>query len=107
MVAANFTADAQQTVGGFVLRAGKHFLVLRCSDVFGDDRIIRVTPDDVADFFATQANNISSGCRTLAGLTGDWRPVSELADACLAWFKRVNVAAMRKAARQRGLVPRF
>lgn len=107
MRTSNFTADAKQIVGGFVLRAGKHFLVIKCSDVFSEDQILRVTPEDVAEFFATQANNLTSGCRTFAGLTGDWRPISELAQACLDWFKRVNVAAMRKAARQRGLIPKF
>src|SRR5437867_137632 len=103
MATTELTAEAQEFVGGFVQRAGKTFLVIRCGDVFGQEQIIRVTPDDLAEFFATQANNLSSGCRTLAGLTGDWRPISELAQACLDWFKQVNVTAMRRAARRLGL----
>lgn len=103
----DYTTDAKQIVGPFVQRAGKTFLVLRCGDVFGDEQTIRVTPDNLADFFATQANNLSSGSRTLVGLTGDWRPVSQLAQACLDWFKHVNVTSMRRAARRFGLVSRF
>lgn len=105
--ATDHTADAKYLVGDFVQRAGKTFLVVRCGDGFGGQQTIRVTPDDVAAFFATQARNLASGCRTLAGLTGDWRSISELAQACLDWFKNVNVAGMRKAARRRGLIPRF
>lgn len=69
MFKTDLTPDAKQAVGGFVQRAGKTFLVVRCGDVFGDEQTIRVTPDDVAAFFATQARNLASGCRTLAGLT--------------------------------------
>ncbi|MEO2090246.1 MAG: hypothetical protein ABGY75_12200, partial [Gemmataceae bacterium] len=63
--------------------------------------------DDVAEFFATQARNLNSGCRTLAGLTGDWRAISELAQTCLDWFKCENVVGMRRAARRRHLIPQF
>lgn len=101
------TEDARHLVGDFVRRAGRTFLVVRCGDGFGGEQTIRVTPDDVAAFFATQARNLTSGCRTLAGLTGDWRVISELAQACLDWFKNVNVTGMRRAARRRALVPRF
>lgn len=107
MLTTDYTEEAKQIVGGFVQRAGKTFLVLRCSDVFGDEQIIRVTPDEVAHFYATQANNLVSGCRTLAGLTGDWRPVSELAQAALDYFKQVNAEALRRAGRKVGLIPRF
>ena len=107
MLKTDLTIDAKHVLGDSVERAGKAFVVLRCGDVFGDGRTIRVTPDDVAEFFATQARDLTSGCRTLAGLTGDWRAVSELAQACLDWYKCVNVGGMRRAARRRGLIPRF
>lgn len=106
-MATDLTAEAQELIGGFVQKAGKNFVVICCGDVFGDEQTIRVTTDDVAEFYSSQANNLSSGCRTLAGLTGDWRPVSDLAQACLNWFKRVNVVSMRRAARRLGLEPRF
>jgi hypothetical protein len=107
MVTTDYTAEAKETVGAFVVKAGKTYLVIRCGDVFGEEQTIRVTPDNLAEFFATQACNLTSGCRTLAGLTGDWRPISQLAQAALDWFKTVNLLAMRKAARTVGLIPRF
>lgn len=107
MTKIDYNGEAKHVVGPFVQRAGKTFIVLRCGDVFGQDRTITVNPQDVAEFFSSQATNLLSGCRTLAGLTGDWRPVSEMAQACLAWFKLVNVVGMRQAARHVGLVPRF
>jgi hypothetical protein len=107
MTTTSYTEEAKQVVGPFVERVGRTVLVIKCSDVFGDEQTIRLTPDDVAEFFRSQAGNLLSGCRTLAGLTGDWRPISELAQAALDWFKRVNVQAMRRAGRKVGLVPRF
>lgn len=107
MLTIDYTTDAKEIIGSFVQRAGKTFLLLRCGDVFGQEQTIRVTPDNLAEFYATQAGNLLSGCRTLAGLTGDWRPISELAQAALNWFKQVNVAGMTRAARRLGLVPRF
>ena len=101
------TDDARELLGDFVLRAGKNVLVIRATDVFEQQTTVRITPDNLAEFFATQANNLSSGCRTLSGLTGDWRPISELANAALSWFKHVNPEAMRRAGRKAGLEPRF
>ena len=107
MFKTDLTPDAKQAVGGFVQRAGKTFLVVRCGVGFGDERTIRVTPDDVAAFFATQARNLASGCRPLAGLTGDWHSILELAQACLDRFRSVNLIGTRRAARRRHLIPRF
>ena len=103
----DYTAEAQQLLGDFVQQAGKSFLLANVADVFGESQTIKITPANLAEFYATQANNLSSGCRTLAGLTGDWRPVSQLADLALDWFKRVNVEGMRRAGRKFGLTPRF
>ena len=75
--------------------------------VMGDEQQVRITPEELAVFYVTQANNIYSGMRVLAGLVGDWRPISELADLALGWFKRVNVERMRRVARKVGLAPRF
>ena len=68
---------------------------------------MKITVSDVAEFYRSQARNLGSGIRTLAGLHGDWRPMSELADIALSWFKSVNVEGMRRAARKVGLEPRF
>ena len=67
-----------------VCAAGRqNFLVVQASDVFGEPTTIKITPTNLAEFYATQANNLSSGIRTLAGFYGDWRPISELADLAL------------------------
>jgi hypothetical protein len=101
------TAEAKDMLGDFVERAGKSLLVIRASNVFGELETVRITPVALAEFYATQANNLTSGIRTLAGLAGDWRPISNLGDLALDWFKRVNIEGMRPAARRVGLVPKF
>jgi hypothetical protein len=101
------TFEAQEMLGEFVEKAGKTFLTVQAADVFGESTSLKITLPDVAAFYATQANNLSSGCRTLAGLHGDWRPISQLADLALSWFKRVNIEGMRREARKIGLTPRF
>jgi hypothetical protein len=106
-MSATYTAEAQELVGEFVQRAGKSFLVVRAADVFGVPTTIRITLVNLAEFYRTQANNLNSGMRTLAGLSGDWRPISQLADLALGWFKTVNIEGMRRAGRKAGLEPRF
>jgi hypothetical protein len=102
MTRTDYAAAARRAVGPSVLRAGKAFLVVRCQDVSVDERLVRITAADVARFYRRPA-----GCRTLAGLTGDWRPVAALARAAPRWFQVVNVVGLRRASRQAGLVPRF
>ena len=82
-------------------------LIVRCMNVFEEETTLSITLDDVARYYAEEARNLSSGCRTLAGLTGDWRYIDQLARLALAWFKNVNVEGIRAAARQRGIEPRF
>jgi len=82
-------------------------LVVRCNNVFDEQESLTITLADVAEYYATQARNLTNGCRTLAGLTGDWRQIDRLASLSLNWFKRVNIEGMRKAARRQGLEPRF
>ena len=101
------TDQAQQVIGPFVEEADESKLVVICLNVFEEETSLTVTLDDVAAYYATQARNLSSGCRTLASLTGDWRYVDQLASMALDWFKRVNVKGMRAAARQHGIQPKF
>lgn len=107
MTTTMYTTEAKELLGDFVQRAGKNFLVVNASDVFGEPIAVRITPSNLAEFYRTQASNLSSGIRTLAGLPGDWRPISDLANLALDWFKQVNVEGMRRAARRAGLTPRF
>ena len=107
MTTTTYTLDAQEQLGEFVERAGKSFLIVRATNVFGEPTSLKITLDDVAEFYLTQARNLGSGIRTLAGLHGDWRGISGLADLALDWFKTVNVEGLRRAARKMGLVPKF
>jgi len=107
MQTTDYTLDAQDMLGEFVLKAGKTFITVRAANVFGDATTVKITPANLAEFYATQANNLTSGIRTLAGLHGDWRPISQLADLALDWFKQVNVEGMRRAACKVGLTPKF
>ena len=106
-ITTTYTDEAQDMLGDFVQRAGRTFLVVRASNAFGEPTTIKITPANLAEFYATEANNLSSGIRTLAGLPGDWRPISNLADIALDWFKNANVEGMRRAARRVGLTPKF
>ena len=65
------------------------------------------TIEDIAEYYAHEANNIISGCRTLGDLTSDWRPVDNIARECLEIFKHINVEKMKRAARKLGLEPKF
>lgn len=103
----SLTVQAQSQLGPFVRKANKTSLVVRCQNVFEEELDLTISLDDLAEYYATQARNLSSGCRTLAGLTGDWRYVDRLASMALEWFKRVNVRGMRAAGRRHGIEPRF
>jgi hypothetical protein len=62
-----------------------------------------ITPKDVVEYYAHEAGNISSGCRTLAGITGDWRPIDELAKQCLSIYKVVKRKDLVKEARKHNM----
>ena len=62
---------------------------------------------DLAVYYAHDAKNIYSGRRTLAGITGDWRPIDQLARECLEWFKFVNPEGLKRVGLMIGLKPRI
>jgi len=90
----------------YVLEAGKSFTKIKVSDWRGEQDL-KVTVKDVIEYYHYEAGNITSGCRTLAGYTGDWRPVDRLAKECLGWFKFVNIEELRREAKKQGLIPKF
>jgi len=67
----------------------------------------KITVAAVMRYYATDARNISSGCRELAGIVGDWRPINDLASICLAIYKVIKRDALTKEARSWGMVPRW
>ena len=94
-------------VPGYVAGAGKTFMKLRVQEWDGSSTTLKITLNDVVDYYRTQAPNLSSGMRTLAGYANDWRPIDKLAHECLEWFKYVNIQGLRTASRNAGLEPRF
>ncbi len=93
-------------VPAYIVKAGKSFIVIKLNDWQGEQEL-KIKIGDVINYYATQANNIVSGCRTLAGYIGDWRPVDGLAKEALEWFKFVSIEALRKQSKKQGLTPKF
>ena len=84
-------------------RVGKSFVVVNIAK--GNKH--KVALKDIARYYATQANNLFSGCRTLGTIVGDWRPIDNLVHELLEYFKSVNIEGLRKACRAWGLIPKF
>jgi len=72
-----------------------------------DSKFKDITIDDVISYFKYDARNISSGMRSIGNITGDWRPIDELAQMCLSIFKVLNIKRLKKTALQSGLEPKF
>lgn len=68
---------------------------------------LKIAMDDVVEYYSTQANNIVSGMRSIAGCYGDWRPIDRLANEVLEWFKFANINELRRESRKAGLEPKF
>ena len=90
----------QGNVPEYILEAGKRFIKIRVSDWRGEQDL-RITLKDVVDYYYHWADNITSGCRVIAGYAGDWRPVDRLVKECLEWFKFINIEALKISERSR------
>src|ERR1700679_543087 len=104
MKSTDYTLDAQESLGRFVEKAGKHFLTVRTPNVYEQPVSLRITPKDLAEFYATQ---MGSSIGTLAGHHGESRAIGELAFLAMGWFQNVNLEGIRRAARKVGLEPKF
>jgi len=88
-------------------KCGKTFVDIRLSEDWQyPERVKRIRIGDVAKYFATQARSMS-GMRSIAGIHGDWRPIDNIAQEMLEYFKDVNVEALRRESRRAGLIPKF
>jgi len=68
----DYTLEAQESLGGFVKKAGKNFLTVRTTNVYEQPISLKITPNDLAEFYATASGSIG----TLAGLMAN-RGLSE------------------------------
>lgn len=87
----------------YIKKAGKTYMIITAGDCLGGELTKKITVEDVIHYYAHDARNISSGCRSLAGIVGDWRPIDNLAQECLSWFKRVNRPALVKEGAKYGM----
>ena len=89
------------------VKCGKTFVIVPLAEDWQyRARNVKVTIKDVALYFAREARSMS-GCRSLAGIVGDWRPIDAIAQDVLEYFKQVNVEGMRRESRKLGLEPKF
>lgn len=89
----------------YVRSAGKTYITIRIHNWEGA-RTLKITLQDVIEYYATQARNIVSGIRTLAGHSGDWRPIDHLAHEALEWFKYINRPTLEREGEKRGMTLR-
>ena len=89
-------------IPGYVKGAGKTYITIQISDWEGS-RALKIRLKDVLVYYATQARNIWSGIRTLAGYSSDWRPVDALAKEALEWFKYMNKSTLSREAEKYGM----
>lgn len=98
----------QGDVPQYVRKAGKTFLTIRASMWEGaEPHEIKIRLQDCLRYYAVDARNITSGCRSIAGFTTDWRTIDAIAKEALEWFKQVNVKALRALCKQYGMTARF
>ena len=90
----------------YVTNAGKTFITIRVSDWDDGSHSLKITIADVIKYYATDARNISSGIRTIAGHSGDWRPIDHLAEEALEWFKYINRSELAREGEKRGMTLR-
>jgi len=92
----------------YICKARKSYITIR----FGHDwdnsvKPRKITIDDIIEYYKTEAINISSGMRSIAGFGGDWRFIDNLAKECLEWFKFVNIEVLKRESKKQGLDPKF
>lgn len=86
---------------------GKTFTTVRIASWDDTVKDVKITVQDVVEYYRTQACNITSGIRMIAGEAGDWRPIDNIARYCLEYFKGTCIDTLRREARKAGLEPRF
>jgi hypothetical protein len=100
----DYLEAAQAEIGQCVVKAGKSFVVIKMQHTFLDEEHdVKITVKDVVKYYREEAASMS-GCRTLAGQVGDWRPIDNLAKIVLGYFKTVNVSALKRDAEKVGMV---
>lgn len=92
----------------YVVGANKNSITINAASVLEDEATPRkITMDDVADYYVNYGGFNMSTVRTLGTITGDHRPINNLASECMEWFKHVNIDGFKRACKKKGLTPKF
>jgi len=81
----------------------KSEISIRVTKGWGESINLTITPEDVIEYYHKDARNISSGIRTIAGFSGDWRHIDELAKESLEIYKVINREALIREADKHGM----
>jgi hypothetical protein len=90
-------------VPNYVRNAGRTYITIKTED---RNSPLKITINDVIRYYREEAGSMS-GCRSIAGLIGDWRNIDRLADECLGYFKMVNVDMLRREGKRVGMLAKF
>ena len=90
-------------IPAYVRGGGKTYLNIKTSDYLDQPKTLKITLKSVIEYYKTQARNITSGMRTLAGHSGDWRNIDQLAKEALEYFKTVNIDTLKREAQKNGM----
>jgi len=90
-------------IPAYISNAGKSFITIKTTTVLDEQINLKITIKDVITYYRVWARNISSGIRKIAGHTGDWRHIDNLAKECLEWFKLVNIDTLAKEGEKYGM----
>ena len=71
-----------------------------------DNKKHRVTISDVIQYYLVDARNITSGCRSLGSILGDWRPIDNLTKTVLEIFKEINPEELKAEGERNGMTLR-
>ena len=93
-------------VPSYITANSKTSLTININDWQGKQEA-KITIKAVIEYYKTQAPNISSGLRCIAGVCGDWRNIDALAREALAYFKANNINELKREAKRQGLEPKF
>jgi hypothetical protein len=90
----------------YVVRVKPYELQVRATDALDDERIVKLNVRTVLRDYAHEARSMS-GCRSIDGLIGDWRPIDNLASIGLEYLKIMCPAALRREAKKYGMTAKF
>jgi hypothetical protein len=66
----------------------------------------KVSAQDLIYYYAHDARNITSGCRQLGSMVGDWRPIDNIAKQVLEIYKVLKRDILVRECKKYGMSPK-